>query len=99
MTEQRCVVCDRAGSDQQRIENEETGERADVCWECLRSHLRAKADASDDRARRLLAQDAQRFDWQVWSSDTVLYLLPPIDGETTASPDNDGEPVVDVTHG
>lgn len=98
MTEQRCVVCDRAGPDRQRIENEETGEQVNVCWECLRSRLRAKADASDERARRLISRDAERFDWQVWSSETVLYLLPSLGAEQVADED-ETETVVDVTHG
>lgn len=99
MTEERCVVCERAGSESQRIENEETGEEVLICWECLRSRLRAKADASDERARRLLNRDAERFEWQVWSTETVLYLLPPIETPATSGQGTDAEPVVDVTHG
>lgn len=97
MTEQRCVVCDRVGPDRQRIENEETGEEVSVCWQCLRSRMRAKADASDDRARRLLARDAQRFDWTVWSTERVLYLLPPIETGAAEAEDSDAEPI--ATHG
>jgi hypothetical protein len=99
MPQQRCVVCDRAGPDRQELENEETGERAHVCWECLRSRLRAKADASDPRARRLLARDADRFDWQVWSTETVVYLLPRLDDEAGQGRVDEAEPMVDVTHG
>lgn len=97
MSEPRCVVCDRDGPDRQRLENEETGETVDVCWGCLRSRLRAKADASDDRARRLLARDAERFDWQVWRTETVVYLLPSMGDQPVT--EDDAEPVVDVTHG
>lgn len=99
MTERRCVVCERSDTDLQGIQNEETGERVTVCWECLRSRLRAKADASDDRARRLLARDAQRFDWNVWSTEDVLYLLPPFEAETGRTEETDAEPVAGVTHG
>lgn len=99
MSEERCVVCERADTDLQEIENEETGERLSLCWECLRSRLRAKADASDDRARRLLSRDAERFDWAVWSTETVLYLLPPIEAAPEPAEETDAEPVVDVTHG
>lgn len=99
MSEERCVVCDRAGSDRQEIENVETGEQVHVCWECLRSRLRAKADAQDERARRLLARDAQRYDWQVWGTDTVVYLLPRIGDAPEADEAGDAEPMVDVTHG
>lgn len=97
MPEQRCVICEVAGTDRQEIEHEETGERVQVCLKCLRSRLRAKADASDDRARRLLVRDAERFDWQVWSTETVLYLLPHLAVEPAEA--GDAEPVVDVTHG
>lgn len=97
MSEDRCIVCECVGPDRQQIENEETGERVLVCWECLRSRLRAKADATDERARRLLQRDAHRFDWEVWSTETVLYLLPPI--AERAEQAETGETVVDVTHG
>lgn len=99
MPEERCVICEVAGTDRQEIENEETGEQVQVCWECLRSQLRAKADASDERARRLLARDAERFDWQVWRTDTVLYLLPRLAVESSEAEASDAEPVVDVAHG
>lgn len=96
MTEERCVVCERAGVDRQEIEHDETETRVSVCWECLRSRLRAKAPASDEQARQLLARDAERFGWQVWSTETVVYLLPELGIEAAA---DDAEPMVDVTHG
>jgi hypothetical protein len=99
MTEQRCVVCERVGPDRQRIENEDTGEQVSICWECLHSRMRARADASDERARRLLSRDAERFGWHLWRTATVVYLLPPIEDASVEDAEGDPEPVVDVTHG
>jgi hypothetical protein len=98
MTDQRCVVCDRSGPDREEIENQRTGEQVRVCWDCLRSQLRAKADASDERARRLLERDAERFGWQLWEADAVVYLLPPLVDEPAAA-EEDGQALADVAQG
>lgn len=99
MTQQRCASCDRVGSDRHEIEHEQTGERIAICWQCLRSKLRAKASASDERARQMLSEDAERFGWQIWSSEDVLYMLPPIEAAPSDAEGSDAEPIVDVTHG
>lgn len=99
MTQEKCASCDRTGSNRQQIEHEQTGEQINLCWECLRSQLRAKAAASDDRARQLLSQDAERFGWQVWSSEDVLYLLPSLNTPKSDPAGDEAETIVDVTHG
>lgn len=76
MTPQECCCCHVAGPRRLNLVHEPTGESLQVCWRCLRSSIRAKADARDARGAIVLGDYAAEYGWRVWRAGEVLYLLP-----------------------
>ena len=76
MIEAPCRSCLERGPDHVQLVHDSTGERMAICPRCLRSQLRMKADVGDQRGRGLLQGYAEEYEWHVWRSPNVLYLLP-----------------------
>lgn len=78
MTTPRCNHCGQSEPKLQALAHLQTGEEQRLCVPCLRSMSRAKAASSDKRGRERLVKAAKRDGREVWGSDHVLYLLPPM---------------------
>jgi len=73
-----CRCCGMTGTQRASLVHEPSGGAIEVCLRCIRSSMRMKADLGDERGRSLLHAYAEEYAWQVWKTDHVLYLLPPI---------------------
>lgn len=83
MTTPRCSHCGQSELELEALVHPPTGEAQRLCVPCLRAMCRAKAAWSDERGRERLAKVAKQDAREVWRSDHVAYLLPPM-AETKA---------------
>lgn len=78
MTIPRCSHCGQSELELQALVHPPTGEAKRLCVPCLRAMCRAKGPVSDQRGRERLVKAAKQDGQEVWRSDHVLYLLPPM---------------------
>lgn len=78
MTTPRCNHCGQSEPDLEALVHPPTGEAKRLCVPCLRAMAHAKAACSDERGRARLVNAADRDKREVWQSDHVIYLLPPM---------------------
>lgn len=60
------------------LRNVNTKRSITVCLDALQASARLKAAAKDRRGHSMLAEYAREYDWGVWRSDHVVYLIPPL---------------------
>lgn len=78
MTTPTCNNCGQSEPKLEALIHPPTGDARRLCPPCLRAMARAKAAWSDERARARLVKAAKQEEQELWRSDHVLYLLPPM---------------------
>lgn len=78
MNPNTCHLCHHMGPRLRKLVQPETGEGLRVCVTCLHTTPQAKAAWSDQRGRQRLIKAAVNGTREVWRSDHVLYLMPPM---------------------
>lgn len=95
MTIPTCNHCGRSEPEPQALVHPLNGEALRLCGPCLRAMARAKAAWSDERGRDRLVKAAEQGVQEVWRSDHVVYLLPPM-ADTKAPSATQAEPSTPV---
>lgn len=94
MTTPTCNHCGRSDPEPQALLHPPTGKELELCGPCLRAMARAKAARSDEHGRERLVAAAEEDAHEVWRTDHVLYLLPPLTEAEQRSQTQDEPPTV-----